>query len=80
MTEIENMALLTNKRLKRRGFAYSLSQTFPYLGFALTLCYGGFLVAENDIAYQDVIKFVEIFSLKMCHNLLICVNLRSEKR
>lgn len=39
-----------------RGLADSVAQSIPIFGYAITLCYGGLLVARGEIHFKNVLK------------------------
>lgn len=47
------------KSLRYRGMVFSFGQTAPVAGYALSLWYGGVLVANQEIPYKSVIKVSE---------------------
>lgn len=47
---------MARKSLRWRGTVFSFGQTAPVAGYALSLWYGGVLVAEGEIHYKTVIK------------------------
>ncbi|KAL0879462.1 hypothetical protein ABMA27_003213 [Loxostege sticticalis] len=47
------------KSLRWRGCVFSFGQTAPVAGYALSLWYGGVLVANREVPYKDVIKVSE---------------------
>ncbi|XP_026736211.1 multidrug resistance protein homolog 49-like [Trichoplusia ni] len=47
------------KSLRWRGMVFSFGQTAPVAGYALSLYYGGVLVANQEIPYKSVIKVSE---------------------
>lgn len=50
---------MARKSLRWRGTVFSFGQTAPVAGYALSLWYGGVLVAEGEIHYKTVIKVSE---------------------
>ncbi|XP_068623038.1 multidrug resistance protein homolog 49-like [Battus philenor] len=53
-------AAATERRSRRwRGMVFSFGQTAPVAGYALSLWYGGVLVANRDVHYKSVIKVSE---------------------
>lgn len=44
------------KNLRWRGCVFAFGQTAPVAGYALSLWYGGVLVANGELHYKDVIK------------------------
>ncbi|XP_075982396.1 multidrug resistance protein homolog 49-like isoform X2 [Anticarsia gemmatalis] len=51
--------LAARKSLRYRGMVFSFGQTAPVAGYALSLWYGGVLVANQEIPYKSVIKVSE---------------------
>ncbi|KAJ0172665.1 hypothetical protein K1T71_011804 [Dendrolimus kikuchii] len=47
------------KNIRYRGVVFSFGQTAPVAGYALSLWYGGVLVANKQVPYKDVIKVSE---------------------
>ncbi|CAK1542634.1 unnamed protein product [Leptosia nina] len=45
--------------MRWRGVVFSFGQTAPVAGYALSLWYGGVLVANKEVPYKDVIKVSE---------------------
>ncbi|CAH0719110.1 unnamed protein product, partial [Brenthis ino] len=45
--------------LRWRGAVFAFGQTAPVAGYALSLWYGGVLVADREVQYKDVIKVSE---------------------
>lgn len=44
------------KSMRWRGVVFAFGQTAPVAGYALSLWYGGNLVADREVPYKDVIK------------------------
>lgn len=44
------------KKARVRGVSFAIGQTAPFFGYALSLWYGGTLVADEGLHYQNVIK------------------------
>lgn len=55
--EILKVEKTIRKRLKYRGVVNSCGQFFPFFGYACALCYGGVLVSEKAVNFQDIIKY-----------------------
>lgn len=49
-----NRALRVKSRL--RGVVFSFGQAAPFFGYALSLYYGGIMVANKEVDYKEVIK------------------------
>ncbi|XP_061717365.1 multidrug resistance protein homolog 49-like [Cydia pomonella] len=47
------------KSVRWRGCVFAFGQTAPVAGYALSLWYGGVLVANREVPYKDVIKVSE---------------------
>ncbi|XP_011139991.1 multidrug resistance protein homolog 49 isoform X1 [Harpegnathos saltator] len=57
--ELNHVAKASRTRNRLRGLVFSCGQTAPFLGYAVSLYYGGYLVAREGLAYQNVIKVSE---------------------
>ncbi|XP_015115150.1 multidrug resistance protein homolog 49 isoform X1 [Diachasma alloeum] len=57
--EMAKVAAATRTRNRLRGLVFSCGQTIPYFGYALSLYYGGYLVAREGLPYKDVITVSE---------------------
>lgn len=55
MTKVES---IIRKKIIWRGTVSSIAQSIPFFGYAVALCYGGFLVANGEIHFKNVIKSV----------------------
>lgn len=58
-TELNHVAKAIRVRNRLRGLVFSCGQTAPFLGYAVSLYYGGYLVAREQLDYQNVIKVSE---------------------
>lgn len=54
--EIHKVEVLIRQKLKYRGLINSSGQAFLFFAYAVALCYGGVLVSEGKIPFQDIIK------------------------
>lgn len=54
--EIDKIDGYCTEKLRYRGIVFGLGQTVPLMGYAMSLWYGGYLVANKEMPYQDVIK------------------------
>ncbi|XP_052744794.1 multidrug resistance protein homolog 49-like [Bicyclus anynana] len=54
-----NAQVAARKSLRWRGCVFAFGQTAPVAGYALSLWYGGILVANREVPYKDVIKVSE---------------------
>lgn len=57
--ELNHVAKATRVKNRLRGLVFSCGQTMPFLGYAVSLYYGGYLVARENLDYQNVIKVSE---------------------
>jgi len=57
--ELEHVAKATRIKNRLRGVVFSCGQTAPFFGYALSLYYGGYLVARENLNYENVIKVSE---------------------
>lgn len=56
--EMEKAELACRTKIRYRGLVFSLGQAMPFFGYALCLGYGGTLVADGQLPYKNVIKYV----------------------
>ena len=54
--EIEKVEQLCRQKMKFRGIVFALGQAAPAFGYAVSLYYGGMLVANDGLEYKNVIK------------------------
>lgn len=47
----------SRKKMRFRGAVFAMGQSAPFLAYAFSLYYGGYLVAHEGLPYQDVIKY-----------------------
>lgn len=47
---------IMQKKIRWRGLVNSLAQSIPFFAYVIALCYGGYLVAQKQIEFQNVIK------------------------
>ncbi|XP_054735739.1 multidrug resistance protein homolog 65 isoform X1 [Anastrepha obliqua] len=58
-SEIDKVQSLIRKKLKYRGLINASGQAFIFFAYAVGLCYGGVLVSEGKVPFQDIIKVSE---------------------
>lgn len=56
VSEMERVEQLAGKKIRYRGLVNSFSQAIPLLAYGIALCYGGFMVANNEIHYKDIVR------------------------
>lgn len=54
--EMVGVEMLGRKKIIFRGLVNSFSQAIPQLAYAVALCYGGFMVAYNEISYEGIVR------------------------
>lgn len=54
--EVRKVEALIKQKLKFRGLINSTGQAFLFFAYAVALCYGGVLVSEGKVPFQDIIK------------------------
>lgn len=54
--ELELAEKACRSKIRYRGTVFGLGQTTPLFGYALAFYYGGVMVANDEIAYKNVIK------------------------
>ncbi|XP_050450090.1 multidrug resistance protein homolog 49 isoform X4 [Cataglyphis hispanica] len=57
--ELDHVAKATRTGSRLRGIVFSCGQTAPFFGYAISLYYGGYLVAKEGLSYEKVIKVSE---------------------
>lgn len=55
--EVLKVEQIIRKKMVWRGLVNSTSQSIPFFGYAAALCYGGFLVANGEIHFKNIIKY-----------------------
>lgn len=55
-SEIKKVESVIRNKLKYRGIINATGQAFLFFAYAIALCYGGVLVSEGQIPFQDIIK------------------------
>lgn len=58
--EINKVEIAMHKKCRFRGFIYGIGISMPFFAYALTLWYGGKMVAWEEISFTDLIKY-ELF-------------------
>lgn len=54
--EMEKVEHIIRKKIIWRGLVSSSGQAIPFFGYAVTLWYGGLLVADQEIHFKNIIK------------------------
>lgn len=57
--ELDHVARAMRIKNRLRGLVYSCGQTIPMFSYAISLYYGGYLVAREGLSYEKVIKISE---------------------
>ncbi|XP_011183012.1 multidrug resistance protein homolog 65 [Zeugodacus cucurbitae] len=57
--EIDKVRSMIGQKLKYRGLINASGQAFVFFAYAAALCYGGVLVSEGKVPFQDIIKVSE---------------------
>jgi len=55
--EIQRVEVLIRQKLRWRGVLNSTMQASAFFAYAVALCYGGVLVSEGQLPFQDIIKY-----------------------
>lgn len=58
MREMEQVERLACKKVRFRGLVNSFSQAVPQIAYVVALYYGGLMVANDEIHYKNLIRFV----------------------
>lgn len=56
--EMYNLELVAKKKTIWRGLINSITQVIPFVAYGVALSYGGFMVANEEIHYKDVIRLI----------------------
>jgi len=73
--ELKTGELMMRRKAFLRGIVYGVGQAATYIGYSLSLWYGGTLVADNEILYKDAIKvscLLDISSKTLIKNITRC--------
>lgn len=54
--EMSNVERLSHKKIIFRGLVNSFSQAVPLLAYAVALGYGGYMVANKQIEYKEIVR------------------------
>lgn len=54
--QIDKVDEACRKKTRFRGLVFGLGQTSPFIAYGISLYYGGNLVADERIYYEDIIK------------------------
>ncbi|XP_055294777.1 multidrug resistance protein homolog 65-like [Sitodiplosis mosellana] len=57
--EMKMASSIIRKKIIWRGLVNSIAQSIPFFSYAVALCYGGFLVANGELHFKNVIKVTE---------------------
>lgn len=57
--QIDQVDLACRRKVRFRGLVFALGQTAPFLAYGVSLYYGGMLIANEGLPYEDVIKVAE---------------------
>ncbi|XP_017468038.1 PREDICTED: multidrug resistance protein homolog 65 [Rhagoletis zephyria] len=57
--EIDKVQALIRQKLKYRGLINASGQAFIFFAYAAALCYGGVIVSQGKLPFQDIIKVSE---------------------
>lgn len=73
LIEMNKVEILAHKKTIWRGLINSISQAIPFLLYAIALSYGGYLVANDELHYKNIIRISEAMlygTLFMCQTLV----------
>lgn len=57
--QIDQVDVACRQKVRYRGLVFALGQTAPFLAYGVSLYYGGMLIANDGLPYEDVIKVAE---------------------
>lgn len=56
--EMQRVEKQSRKKIIFRGLVNSFSQAVPLLAYAVALGYGGYMVANDEIHYKEIVRCV----------------------
>lgn len=59
VSEMERVERLALKKIYFRGFVNSFSTAVPCLAYAVALYYGGLMVANDEIHYKNIVRYLK---------------------
>lgn len=68
---MEHVERLACKKVRFRGLVNSFSQAIPFLAYAIAFYYGGLMVANDEIHYKDLVRYVQNDEMLFSFNKLI---------
>ncbi|EDV36373.1 uncharacterized protein Dana_GF11993 [Drosophila ananassae] len=57
--QIDRVDSACRRKVRFRGLVFALGQAAPFLAYGISMYYGGILVADDKMDYQDIIKVAE---------------------
>ncbi|XP_016958561.2 multidrug resistance protein homolog 49 [Drosophila biarmipes] len=57
--QIDRVDVACKRKVRFRGLVFALGQAAPYLAYGISMYYGGILVADDRMNYEDMIKVAE---------------------
>ncbi|XP_032292618.1 multidrug resistance protein homolog 49 [Drosophila virilis] len=57
--QIDQVNVACRRKVRFRGLVFALGQAAPFLAYGVSLYYGGLLVANEGLPYEDIIKVAE---------------------
>lgn len=64
-SEMDRAEKVARRKIIFRGLVNSFSQAIPALAYIAALCYGGFMVANGEIHYKYIIRYVHILVISI---------------
>lgn len=70
--QIDRVDIACRKKTRFRGVVFGLGQVAPFIAYGISLYYGGQLIANDGLPYENVIKYLKyFFSLWIDFNLFL---------
>ncbi|XP_037948021.1 multidrug resistance protein homolog 49-like [Teleopsis dalmanni] len=57
--QIDHAAIVCRKKVRFRGILFGMGQASPFLAYGVSFYYGGLLVANEGLQYENIIKVTE---------------------
>lgn len=58
VNEMDKVESVIRKKIIWRGLVNSFGQSIPFLGYTIALYYGGLMVADEEMHFKEIIKYV----------------------
>jgi len=70
MQELHGPHVRSRRQSHIRGVVFGLAQSIPFFAYAAAMYYGGYLVENKNVDYEDVFKYNNNNALIAANNLI----------